>query len=380
MEENFSFQIKDTIFRGNLNYQDTQNIEVLCSSSISESSILKAYYDNATAFDFNGTVDDKIQITAVNCYVTSHKINIVDKLFKFKFKIKIETLYFNKKNINEKLEIIHCALKFSCTMPFNENDTYIAKYNCDIFFNESVSLRFKHPISLKKLNSIIFDLKILLQVLILNKNVEIIKKLFYTIEMKEIEQIQSYNPRDIEDKSKTEYLLDFHKNNDLTVLLDRWFDSKEKYGKIFDYLSGILKESSLSYLEFKYFALAQWVEAYSRELLNNKAEFRKNLKSIFRSLNLKDLLNFKNKDAVNTLINDIVCYRNHLVHINKEDNLDNTQMQNLYEILKSLIYICITKELSIKIDEKLNDDMRRKYQDYLTLKNKLGKCEEKKYD
>lgn len=397
MEKNVSFKIENSTFQGTLQYGDGKNIEIKCSLARTESVNLQKLYYDGDIFNFDGKIDSASLFIALDCHIKSFIIqkNFVD------YKIDIGTLYLNGENLNTKLQVTQSEFKFSHNLPFFESNKaiYIKQYDCHVSFGESITIKLKKPISLKDMDAIIFELKTLFQILMLNKNVQTIEKFVYTTEEKKIEQILKYDSKYIEDASQPDYLL-YSKEKIDSIVLNAWFDAKGKYGKIFSYLSGILKESSLPYLEFKYFALAQWMEAYSREYLSNKVEaivdknlqenddklllksqcqnnnFRKNFKDIFKFEKLNEFFNFQNKNMRNDLIHDIVCYRNHLTHLNKEDNLNHEQMANLYEILKNLIYVFIARELNVEVKQNMIDHIKLKYKHYCDLKDEIGKCKE----
>lgn len=381
MEKDISFQIESESFQGKIKYGSGNKIEIKCSPMISDSNILQNKFEEGTIFNLNGKIKNK-KFTAINCFIR-------DGIDLFPYigieKINIGNLYIGVSNINNKIKNIKkCNFKISHQIPFliNDKQVYIHKHkhNFNIKFDKSIIIEFKNSVSLDDLNQILFDLKIFFQILVLNKDIEIIKKYFYLEDETEIEEIRKYEKNF--NRQQTNYLIDNYNNIDKSLKL--WFKAKEKYGKIFSYLSGILKENTLNHIEFKLFALSQWVEAYSTALFETNDKEKdikkdeKELKKLINGSNLSDeaknnLIDnwhydtkghtfveklkqlFKKNDFFSNLFNenknlieDIKAYRNKLTHLNVKDNLNSEQMVNLYEILKNLIYLYIMDELELQ--------------------------------
>ena len=82
------------------------------------------------------------------------------------------------------------------------------------------------------------------------------KKILYNQNNEEIELVLKSTK--IENDKTINKLIDFDSINEETLI--KWFDTKKRFGKIFDYLSGLFNASV--YLELNYFLLIQWIEAY----------------------------------------------------------------------------------------------------------------------
>ncbi len=96
---------------------------------------------------------------------------------------------------------------------------------------------------------------------------------------------------------------------------------------------------------------------------------------MFKLKDLKILIGIQNREDQKNFIDQIICYRNHLTHINIESKLNDTQIMHLYEILKDIIYILIMKELDVAIYNKRIDEIKRKYIAYKSLQDTIKKCE-----
>ncbi len=286
MIKNTSFQIENTTFQGKLIYGNGNENEIKCTVLKSHNNIWQDIY--GCIFKFNGAIENIGNFTAINCDVRD-RINTNDK--EFDYKINIGTLYIGVSNIDKTTKNIKkCEFNISHKIPFLKNNLQINihKYNFNIKFDENIIIRFDKSISLIELNLILFDLKIFFQMLVLNKDIEITEKYFYLEDETKIQEIKKHEKE--KNQSKTSYLIKENDKLDIEKSLNLWFKAKEKYGKIFDYLSGILKETTLIYMEFKLFALSQWIEAYSTILFETK-NMEKNIKKI----KVKEL-----KNAINT--------------------------------------------------------------------------------
>lgn len=410
MEKDISFDIESEPFQGKIKYGSGNKIEIKCSPMISDSNILQNKFEEGTIFNLNGTIENK-KFTAINCFIIdgidSFRYIGIEKNKKLDYKINIGNLYIGVSNIDNKIKNIKkCNFKISHQIPFliNGKQAYISEHNFNIKFDKNIIIEFKNFVSLDDLNQILFDLKIFFQILVLNKDIEIIKKYFYLEDETEIEEIRKYEKNF--NRQQANYLIDNYNNFDIEKSLNCWFEAKERYGKIFSYLSGILKETTLNHIEFKLFALSQWVEAYSREFVKNSAlqiiknnlikdidkeflnsiitknnTFRTDLNGLFIIKNLKKLVfDDLSRDKKKCLINDILCYRNHLTHLNVKDDLNSEQMVNLYEILKNLIYLYIMDELQLQDDinyDKFKNEVNHFYKKYNALAETIKKCENK---
>ncbi|MDN5100349.1 hypothetical protein O8C83_05895 [Aliarcobacter butzleri] len=415
MTRNISFQIENTTFQGKLIYGNGNENEIKCTLFKPYSKILQDMFqsENGCIFTLNGRIENIENFTATNCDVRDGIIpiyyHLVEKDRELNYKINIGTLYIGVSNIDKTVKNIKkCEFKISHEIPFlkNTEQIYISKHNFNIKFDENIIIKFENSVSLDELNQILFDLKIFFQILVLNKDIEIIEKYFYLEDETKIEEIKKYEKDEGPNQSITTYLIKENDKFNIENSLNIWFEAKEKYGKIFDYLSGILKESTLKHMEFKLFALSQWIEAYSREFLKDSAlqiinnslikdidkkflnsitgknnTFRTNLNGLFIIKNLEQLvfdnLNSNKKDC---LISDIICYRNNLTHLNVKDNLNNQQAVNLYEILKNLIYLFIMEELQVQDNrnyDKFKNEVNHFYKKYNALYKTIRKCANK---
>ena len=419
MEKNITLKVEDLDVIGQLKYENDNKSEILLILPINEGHYFKKLYDNPEAFNINGKFEDDCEFTAFYCYVvpalyTPDNNSIVDA-FKaiidfhsneesgrlIMYKIDIGKLYLNASDVNDEMSVKKIDVKFSSIeqwIPYDENKKFSIKQN-DYYItisNSFITIEPSHVVTLKRLNQILFDLRVFFEVLVLNNDVKTIEKFIYTVDDTKIEEIMRYKK---EEKDNEKFLFSYDATN-IENILNSWFEAKSKYGRIFDYLSGILNESSIVHLELKYFALAQWVEGYSREFLNNKVQtiineyvensddqklllsqsqnsnnFRKNLKDMFKLKDLKILIGIQNREDQKNFIDQIICYRNHLTHINIESKLNDTQIMHLYEILKDIIYILIMKELDVAIYNKRIDEIKRKYIAYKSLQDTIKKCE-----
>jgi hypothetical protein len=418
VEKSVIIKVEDLDVIGQLKYGNDNKSEIFLTLPLNKSHYFKKLYDNLEAFNINGQFEDDCQFTAFYCYVVQLLLPTSGSLFNdliavrdfysneesntlIKYRIEIGKLYLNASDVNDETSVNKVDVKFSSIeqqLLNNENKKIFIKQNdCYITIsNDFITIEPLHVITLKKLNQILFDLRVFFEVFVLNNDVKIIEKFIYTVDDTKIEEVMRYKSEQL---TKEEFLFRYDTNS-IESILNHWFEAKNTYGKIFDYLSGILNESSIVHLELKYFALAQWIEAYSREFLNNKIQtiinepvensddqklllsqsqnsnnFRKNLKDMFKLKDLKILIGIQNSEDQKIFIDQIICYRNHLTHINIESKLNNTQIMHLYEILKDIIYILIIKELDVAIDSKRIDEIKRKYIAYKSLQNTIKKCE-----
>lgn len=426
MTRNISFQIENTTFQGDLTYGNGNENEIKCILFKPDSKILQDMFqsENGCIFTLNGRIENIENFTATNCDVRDGIIPIyyhsIEKDRELNYKINIGTLYIGVSNIDKTIKNIKkCEFNISHEIPFlkNTEQIYISKHNFNIKFDENIIIKFEDSVSLDELNQILFDLKIFFQILVLNKDIEIIEKYFYLEDETKIEEIKKYEKNEETNQLKASYLIRENDKFDIEKSLNLWFEAKERYGKIFDYLSGILKESTHKYMEFKFFALSQWIEAYSTVLFKTKNMEKdiikikvKELKNAINTSNLSDeekknlidnwnydtkghtfvqkldqLFNkndfFKNLfDSNEELLKDIKCYRNNLTHLNEKDNLNPQQAINLYEILKNLIYLFIMEELQLQNDRNYDNyikELKYCYKKYDNLSRILEKCKDK---
>lgn len=418
MEKRIILKVQGLNLIGQLKYENGNKSEIFLTLSKNENQYFKKLWDNPESFNINGEFDDGIKFTAFYCYVVQSlyipKNNSVadglmamidfhsnaesDRLFKYR--IEIGKLYLNAPDVNDEMIIKKVDIKFSSIdkwIPNDENKKIFIKQNdCNIKISNSfITIESLNIVTLKQLNNILFDLLVFFEVIVLSNSVKRIEKFIYTINETKIEEIMTYKQ---EARINEQFLFDYDTNT-IEDILNHWFQSKNMYGKIFDYLSGILNESSAEYLELKFLMLIQWIEAYSREFLNHKIQaiinesisnsdeqklllsqsqnnnnFRKNLKDIIKIHDFKIILGI-NKDEQNRFIDQLICYRNHLTHINIKDDLHNGQMLNLYEVLKDMIYILLMQGLNVSIDNRI-DDVKRKYLKYKNLETSIKKCQD----
>lgn len=398
VEKNVSFQIESTQFNGKIIYSNADNCNIKCTLLKPDSSILQKLFENGSIFEFSGIVEKTEEFTALNCDVREG-IRPVSYLFientiELNYKIDIGKLYLNASHVNDEMSVKKVDVRFSSVDEWIPNEVrkkiFINQNDCFITLSNSfITIEPSSPITLQQLDKMLFDLQVFFEVLILNNSVKTIEKYIYTIDDTKIEEVMRYKQ---EPKANEKFLFRYDTNN-IESILNHWFEAKNVYGKIFSYLSGILNESSAEYLDLKFLMLAQWIEAYSREFLNNKVQtiinecvenseantYRKNLKQLFQTKNIDEII-FGNSSSQkrNKLIDQIICYRDHLVHLNVKDDLNRTQMINLYEILKDLIYIFLIKELDVAIDDRRINEVRRKYMRYETLSKSITPCRDKK--
>ncbi|MDX9961780.1 MAG: hypothetical protein RBS32_09970 [Aliarcobacter sp.] len=356
---------------------------------------LKNYFYENHQFDIFGEFDDNVKrISALKC-------NVVELKPFGKTKIHFLQLYIGdihiKDSKNENINKVLFQISHVNNLP-NINSLVIQeKFSLTILDDKKTfQISVKNTISLDEINKVIFELTTFFQIIILDISIELDKKIFYNPKKEEIELILKSTK--IEDDKSINKLISFDSINE--DILIKWFDTKKRFGKIFDYLSGLFKASV--YIELNYFLLIQWVEAYCGVLyksnINEKnIEKRKTkLTEIIdkSSLSEEDKRDFKDnakydkqghifskklellfdgnetlKDLFNsdkTLLDDIKHYRNNLTHINIVDNLDNQEMHNLHEILKNIIYILIIEELKLP-KSRFYDDFKKEAQRYFEL-------------
>lgn len=399
MEKNITLKVQDLDVIGQLKYGNDNKLEIFLTLPATQSHYLKDLFYNPKTVNFNGKFEDDCEFTAFYCHVISASINLQNA--KMTYVIDIGKLYLNAADASDEMIIKKVDVKFSSIekwLPNNDNKKIFIKQNdCYITISNSfITIEPLHVVTLRQLNQILFNLHVFFEVVVLNSDVQTTKKFIYTVNDKKIEEIMRYKK---EEKDNENFLFSYDTSN-IENILNHWFETKSKYGRIFDYLSGILNESSIVHLELKYFVLAQWLEAYSRELLHgevkaiikehikssddkelllsqsqNNNNFRKNLKDMFKLKDLKTLIGIQNSEYQKNFIDQIICYRNHLTHINIESKLNNIQIMYLYETLKDIIYILIIKELDVAIDSKRIDEIKRKYIAYKSLQDTIKKCE-----
>lgn len=393
--EKIKFQLNETLVNGDL---DLENRCIILDLVIYDSIYkeIKDNFDKNHQFDIFGEFNDARKISAFDCSV------IEFRLFG-KIKIHFLQLYVgdiyvknNKyENINKVLFQISHINNLSKINPLVIQEKFSLTMLDD---KKTFQISVENTISLDEINKVIFELTTFFQIIILDISIELNKKIFYTQNNEEIEFVLK-NIKIENDKSINK-LIDFDSIDE--EILIKWFNTKKRFGKIFDYLSGIFNNKASEYLELNYFLLIQWIEAYCGVLYQldiNEKNIEKNKKKLTEiidksDLSEKDKQNFKAnakydkqghifseklellfdknetlKDLFNSekiLLDDIKHYRNNLTHINIVDNLDNKQLDNLYGILRNSIYILIIEELKLP-KSRFYDDFKKEAQRYFKL-------------
>ncbi len=410
--DNVVFELNDIKHSGKLN-KKTKEIEFEVDRQ--DSNFFRESLISGKPLIIRGRIENNKKFIAFKCFIIEFKA--IPKSSNIYIKISCETLYLNSWDVAPSMQIKKVDVRFSYMPNFlYEQQVYIEGYECDLIFNKYISISSKKNMSMKKIDEIIFELRTFFQIMTLNKDVLQIKIYYYIEQNKKIEKILKYD-ENINEQIEVQFLINKADKIDSNAVLNSWFNSKQKYGKIFNYLSGILKDSALSYLEFKYFALAQWIEAYGdirfftdevrKEIRDKTKEDKQNVKEIigriedvkdkeflnkFYKFNAEDTFGIKLQHLFTdkalmeifsgdeSLLHNIKCYRNNLTHLNKEDNLDSEQMINLYEILKNIIFIFIMNELKLENIQKYKstiDETKEKYREYKNLEASLEKCKSK---
>ncbi|CAM3920714.1 HEPN domain-containing protein [Arcobacter cloacae] len=370
------FQLNGTLVYGNL---DLENKCIILDLNIYNSIVkeLNDYFNEAYQFDIFGVFDDGRKISAFTC-------SVIEFNFLGKTKIHFLQLYVGnihmKDSKNQKVKKVIFQISGVNNLP-NINSLIIQENFSLTILNDKKTFQIsvENTICLDEINKVIFELTTFFQIIILDVNIEFDKKIFYTQNNEEIELV--LKSRKIENDKTINKLIDFDSINEKTLI--KWFDTKKRFGKIFDYLSGIFNNNASTYIELNYFLLIQWIEAYCGVLYKsniNEKNIEKKKKKLMEvidksCLSEEDKQDFKDnakydkqgyifskklellfdgnetlKDLFNsdkTLLDDIKHYRNNLTHINIVDNLDNQEMHNLHEILKNIIYILIIEELTL---------------------------------
>lgn len=356
---------------------------------------LKNYFYENHQFDIFGEFDDNVKrISALKC-------NVVELKPFGKTKIHFLQLYIGdihiKDSKNENINKVLFQISHVNNLP-NINSLVIQeKFSLTILDDKKTfQISVKNTISLDEINKVIFELTTFFQIIILDISIELDKKIFYNPKKEEIELVLKSTK--IADDKSINKLISFDSINE--DILIKWFDTKKRFGKIFDYLSGLFKASV--YIELNYFLLIQWIEAYCGVLYKsniNEKNIEKKKKKLTEiidksCLSEKDKQDFKDnakydkqgyifskklellfdgnetlKDLFNSdkiLLDDIKHYRNNLTHINIVDNLNNQEMHNLHEILKNIIYILIIEELKLP-KSRFYDDFKKEAKRYFKL-------------
>lgn len=356
---------------------------------------LKNYFYENHQFDIFGEFDDNVKrISALKC-------NVVELKPFGKTKIHFLQLYIGdihiKDSKNENINKVLFQISHVNNLP-NINSLVIQeKFSLTILDDKKTfQISVKNTISLDEINKVIFELTTFFQIIILDISIELDKKIFYNPKKEEIELVLKSTK--IADDKSINKLISFDSINE--DILIKWFDTKKRFGKIFDYLSGLFKASV--YIELNYFLLIQWIEAYCGVLYKsniNEKNIEKKKKKLTEiidksCLSEEDKQDFKDnakydkqgyifskklellfdgnetlKDLFNSdkiLLDDIKHYRNNLTHINIVDNLNNQEMHNLHEILKNIIYILIIEELKLP-KSRFYDDFKKEAKRYFKL-------------
>lgn len=358
---------------------------------------LKNYFYENHQFDIFGEFDNNLKrISALKC-------NVVELRPFGKTKIHFLQLYIGNIHIkdskNQKVKKVIFQISGVNNLP-NINSLIIQeKFSLTILDDKKTfQISVENTISLGEINKVIFELTTFFQIIILDINIELDKKIFYTQNNEEIELVLKSTK--IENDKTINKLIDFDSINEETLI--KWFDTKKIFGKIFDYLSGIFNNKASIYIELNYFLLIQWIEAYCGVLYKsniNEKNIEKKKKKLTEiidksCLSEEDKQDFKDntkydkqgyvfskklellfdgnetlKDLFNSdkiLLDDIKHYRNNLTHINIVDNLDNQEMHNLHEILKNIIHILIIEELKLP-KSRFYDDFKEEAKRYFKL-------------
>lgn len=357
---------------------------------------LKNYFYENHQFDIFGELDDNIKISAFKC-------NVIEFKPFGKNKIHFLQLYIGNIHIKDskKQKVKKVIFQISGVNNLPNINSLIIQENFSLTIlddKKTFQISVENTISLDEINKVIFELTTFFQIIILDINIELDKKIFYTQNNEEIELVLKSTK--IENDKTINKLIDFDSINEETLI--KYFDTKKRFGKIFDYLSGIFNNKASIYIELNYFLLIQWIEAYCGVLYKsniNEKNIEKKKKKLTEiidksSLSEEDKRDFKDnakydkqghifskklellfdgnetlKDLFNsdkTLLNDIKHYRNNLTHINIVDNLDNQEIHNLHEILKNIIYILIIEELKLP-KSRFYDDFKKEAQRYFEL-------------
>lgn len=407
MKQNITFKIEEILIYGNL---DLEKKLIILDLNI-DKSIKKKLIDNfhkGLIFNIFGEFNNNLEkFTAFDCSVIEYKLNGV-------IKIHILDLYVGNiyiKNIKNQ-KINKATFQFTYLDNFQNISNFIINEKFKITMlndKKTFQISVDNDINLDEMNKVLFELKTFFQIIILNKNIEFSKKTFFIKENEKIVKVIKNN--DLDYSLNLNRLIEFPDITNERIL--EWFEKKNKFGKIFDYLSGILNENSFTYLEFKYISLIQWIEAYSgvlfdKEFTKKKIEKDidlkiKKFKEIIDSVNSSFLTDNEKKDfkenfsfdkqgytfseklerlfsknkTLETIFNsnqdllyDIKNYRNKLIHLNIKDNLENKQIHNLYEILKNIIYILIIEELDLK-DNRFYNEFQENAKKYFELYKEL---------
>ncbi len=391
-----TFQLAETKINADL---DLENRCIILDLNIYNSILkeLNDYFNDGCIFNIFGEIDESEK------KFSAFKCNVIEfKLFG-KTKIHFLQLYIGNIHIkdskNQKVKKVIFQISNVNNLP-NINSLIIQEnFSLTILDDKKTfQISVENTISLDEINKVIFELTTLFQIIILDINIELDKKIFYTQNNEEIELVLKSTK--IENDKTINKLIDFDFINKETLI--KWFDTKKRFGKIFDYLSGIFNNKASIYIELNYFLLIQWIEAYCGVLYEsniNEKNIEKKKKKLTEIINKsclseEDKQDFKDnvkydkqgyifskklellfdgnetlKDLFNcdkTLLDDIKHYRNNLTHINIVDNLDNQEMHNLHEILRNIIYILIIEELKFP-KSRFYDDFKKEAKRYFKL-------------
>lgn len=289
------FELNETLVSGDL---DLENRCIILDLSIYESVRKELYdcFDQNYQFNIFGEFDDDIKkISALECDV----VNL--KPFG-KTKIHFLHLYVGDIHIedskNQEVNKVVFQISYVNNLPSIDSLVIQEKFILTILDDKTIQISVENSISIDEMNKIIFELETFFQVIILDISIELDKKIFYTQNNEEIEFILGSIA--IENNKSINKLIDFDSINKET--LTKWFDSKKRFGKIFDYLSGIFNNKASIYLDLNYFLLVQWIEAYCGVLYKsdfNENDIKKKKKKLTEiidksSLSEEDKQDFKN--------------------------------------------------------------------------------------
>jgi hypothetical protein len=188
------------------------------------------FYENHQ-FDIFGEFDDNVKrISALKC-------NVVELKPFGKTKIHFLQLYIGNIHIedskNQKVKKVIFQISGVNNLP-NINSLIIQEnFSLTILDDKKTfQISVENTISLDEINKVIFGLTTFFQIIILDINIELDKKIFYTQNNEEIELVLKSTK--IENDKTINKLIDFDSINEETLI--KWFDTKKRFGKIFDYL------------------------------------------------------------------------------------------------------------------------------------------------
>jgi len=398
------FKLNENLVYGDV---DLENKHIILNLNINHPAFkeLNDYFNENYQFGIFGEIcDSEKKFSAFKCGV------IVCKYFpKTEIKIYFLQLYVGNIHLkdNKNQEINKAIFQISHVNNLAKIKSLIVQETFSLTVlddKKTFEISVENTVSLDEINKVIFELKTFFQIITIDINIELNKKIFYTKNNEEIELVLKSKKK--ENDETINKLIDFESINQET--LKKWFNTKKRFGKIFDYLSGLFTKEASLYLEVRYFLLIQWIEAYCSVLYKStikkekeindkkkklmeiidksclseedKQDFKDNAKydrqGYIFSEKLKLLFNGNEtlKDLFNsdkTLIDDLKHYRNNVTHINVIDNIDNKQLYYLHEILKNIIFVLIIEELKLPKSSFYDDfkkEAKRNFELYKDMK------------